>query len=260
MNAQRIIAITIRYFYLIKRDRWHVSEMFYWPFIDVALYGYISLWVEQGGNQNSAMPILATVVLWQSLIQADYGTSKNALGELWSANLVSLFASPMSLWEWVTAGAIISAAGTIFVSVLCTTLAKLVFDYSVLKLGLLLPFMLLNLYLFGFAIGLISTAVLFYSGVRAQAMVYMLGWIFSLIGGAYYPASILPLAMRIIARSLPLSYLFDGMREYETLGTIAYTDFSIAIVLTLCYLLFAILLLRKLFTRTLELGIARLAY
>jgi len=260
MSLQRIAAITIRYFYLIKRDRWHVSEMFYWPFIDVAMYGYISLWVEQGGNDSSTAPILATVVLWQSLIQADYGTSKNALGELWSANLVSLFSSPMSLWEWVAAGALISAAGTIFVSVLCTTLVKIFFGYSMLKIASILPFVLLNLYGFGLAIGLISTSVLFYSGVRAQAMVYMLGWIFSLIGGAYYPAAILPWPMRFVARSLPLSYLFDGIRQYETLGTIAYSNFTISLLLTFFYLVFALTLLRKLFNRTLELGLARLAY
>ena len=102
MKLHRIIAMIMRHLYLFPRtlERW--AEAIYWPVLDLVLWGLTSHWVESSGSEvpQLALIVLTGVVFWQVVWRANYEISVNLLEEFWNQNLVNLFATPLSVWEW----------------------------------------------------------------------------------------------------------------------------------------------------------------
>jgi len=259
MAVNRVYAIVKRYLYHLAHDRWDVAEILYWPFLDIAVYGYLSAWVSRGGTPTST-PVLATVILWQSLVQANFAISKNAIVELYTAGVVPLFSTPLTIREWATACMILSAGVALFATLFCNIVAIFMFGYSLTSIGWQLIPIALNLFCAGMAVGLAATSLLFYFGHRVRTLAYILGWIFSLVSGAYYPVDVLPVWMQLIARCLPLSYIFDIIRNPEISGNQIIINLGVASILTITYVFLAIRLLEYLFSRTLRNGLVRLTY
>jgi len=257
---RRINALITRYFYQLSHDRWHLADMFYWPFFDLAAMGYLATWVSRDAGSSWLSSIIGCMVLWQLVVQTNFVVSKNALLELISANVLNLFTTPIQIREWLTACCILSAAVGCTVLLFCSLVALLFFGYNLFSLGWLLVPVVINLYLSGIALGTFVTALLFYYGIRAQTVTYMLGWIFGLIGGSYYPADVLPLPLWVIARCIPLSYAFDVVRYHQLGTTFIWQNLVAAAILNVVYLLLATSLVRRLFSRTLRYGLARLTY
>jgi len=259
MAPHRIYAIVMRYLYHLTHDRWDVAETLYWPFLDIAVYGYLSAWVSRGGAPAST-PVIATVVLWQSLVQANFAISKNAIVELYTAGMVPLFSTPLTIREWAAACMILSTGVARFATLFCNAVALIMFGYSLTSIGWKLIPIVLNLFGAGMAVGLAATSLLFYFGHRVRTLAYILGWIFSLVSGAYYPVDVLPGWMQFIARILPLSYIFEIIRNPKLSTNHIILKLSIASILTISYVVLAMKLLEYLFSRTLRNGLARLSY
>ena len=102
MRLHRINAVIMRHLYLFPRtlERW--AESIYWPVIDLVVWGLTSKWVETAGSSvpQLALILLTGVVFWQVVWRANYEISVNLLEEFWNQNMVNLFATPLSVWEW----------------------------------------------------------------------------------------------------------------------------------------------------------------
>jgi len=260
MSLNRVYAIIVRYLSQLSHDRWHLADMFYWPFFDLAAMGYLATWISRDTGGAWLSSIVGCMVLWQLVVQTNFVVSKNALLELYSANIVNLFTTPIYLREWLVACTVLAAGVACIVLLFCSLIALTFFGYNPLILGYLLFPVVLNLYVSGIALGTFVTGLLFYYGLRAQTVTYILGWIFGLISGSYYPADVLPLPFWLIARCLPLSYAFDVVRYHHLGATFVWQNLLIAALLNAFYLVLATTVLHRLFNRTLRYGLARLTY
>ena len=120
MRLHRINAVIMRHLYLFPRtlERW--SESIYWPVLDLIVWGLTSRWVESSGNDvpQLALILLTGVVFWQVVWRANYEISVNLLEEFWNQNMVNLFATPLTVWEW--------SVGLVFLGLLKNVLTLLV--------------------------------------------------------------------------------------------------------------------------------------
>jgi len=96
MNLIRIFAMVQRYFYNLKHSYDRLSDMFYWPVMDLLLWGLTGLYF---ASLNPKAPFTSTVILtglifWIITWRAQYEITTNLLSEMWDRNLVNIFASP----------------------------------------------------------------------------------------------------------------------------------------------------------------------
>ena len=112
MNIQRIGALVSRNLQLAFRGFDPLIDLFYWPFFDLIVWGFTSRWVQSTGQEVSLM-WLTGLVLWQACYRANLDVSFNLLGELWSRNIVNLFATPLELNEWIASSLIVGTVNTI---------------------------------------------------------------------------------------------------------------------------------------------------
>src|SRR5436309_1141808 len=96
MKLHRIGALITRHLYLYKRSLARLMEIFYWPFLDLVVWGFITVYLMrfQGQLPGAVTFFLGALILWDVLFRAQQGITISFLEEIWARNLMNLFASP----------------------------------------------------------------------------------------------------------------------------------------------------------------------
>ena len=84
------------------------------------------------------------------------------------------------------------------------------FNVSELRVGLI-PFFA-NLLLFGWSMGIFSTALIMRYGQAAESLAWAVPFMVQPITAVYYPVSVMPGWLQWVALGLPSTHVFEGMR------------------------------------------------
>ncbi|MCX7958987.1 MAG: ABC transporter permease, partial [Deltaproteobacteria bacterium] len=164
MSISRIGAIFLRHLYLYRRSFVRIMEIFYWPLLDLLVWGFVSIYVSglaSGGKDiNFAAVFLGALILWDILFRSQQGISVSFLEEVWSRNFINLFVSPLGVGEYLTALMLVSLFKVVIVLVVSSVLAYLIYSFNLFVIGMyLIPFVI-NLIILGWSVGIITTALI----------------------------------------------------------------------------------------------------
>src|SRR5215468_10521217 len=131
-----------------------VLPLFAWVAIDIVLWGFITRYLNSVAHaQVDFVPaLLGAVLLWDFLSRVMQGVSTTFLEDVWSRNFLNLFASPLSISEYVAGLVTSSILTSLVVLNVMLALAYAAFGLSYLVYGVLLVPFLLVLFLFGIAL------------------------------------------------------------------------------------------------------------
>lgn len=260
MKFYRIQAIMMRHILQTYKDMAKIFDMLYWPLVDITLMGFTALWFQNNvsNNVNLGFMLLSGIILWGVIWRSNIDVSLNFLEELWSKNLVNLFSTPLSLAEWVVGMMILGFARSFIVFFYGSFLVWLFYSWNIFSLGLILIPLFLSLMISGWCIGFFIAGFLAYYGLRVQALVWAIGWVFSIFGAVYYPLKILPEWVQVISKGLPISYVMEGMRLYIETGSMPTGNLMIATGLNIVYLSFSLFFFRYMFNISRSKGLAYL--
>jgi ABC-2 type transport system permease protein len=93
-----------------------------------------------------------------------------------------------------------------------TLLAIAFFGFNLYALGLALAAFFLNLVVTSWAVGIVVAGVLLRNGMGAETLAWTLMFVLMPLTCVYYPVSVLPDWLQVIAWMLPPTYVFEGMR------------------------------------------------
>jgi ABC-2 type transport system permease protein len=112
--------------------------------------------------------------------------------DVWSRNFLNIFATPLSISEYVS-GLVLSSIGTSAVGlVVMIFLASTIFRLSFLAYGIALVPFLLVLFLFGIALGILGAATVLRFGPASEWFIWPVPALVSPFAGVFYPLSTLP--------------------------------------------------------------------
>lgn len=211
---QRVGALLLRHLYVLRSSWPRLLELAYWPTVQMVLWGFVTLFFVQHSSwvAQAAGVLISAVLLWDVLFRSNLGVSITFMEEMWARNLGSLFASPLRPYEMVLALAIMSLIRTLISVVPAILLAPPLFGVSVFSLGLPLAGFFANLLLFGWAIGLVVSALVLRLGLGAESLAWVAVFGLAPLSGVYYPIEVLPHWLQPVSWSLPSAYVFEGMR------------------------------------------------
>ena len=214
VSARRISALVLRYLFLLIGSWPRMLELIYWPMFQLILWGFItkhlltnSSWVAEASGV-----LIAAVLLWDILFRSQMGYSISFLEEMWSRNLGHLFVSPLRPYEMIAGLTCISLLRTLLGVVPATLVAIPLYHYSIYEIGLPLIAFFINLLVFGWALGMIITAVILRAGLGAESFAWLAVFAIAPISAIYYPVSVLPSWLQPVAWAMPPAYVFEGMR------------------------------------------------
>jgi len=214
MTFHRIAAIVLRQFYLMRGSPVRVLPIFAWVAIDIVLWGFITRYLNTLASPGfDFVPmLLGAVLLWDFFTRVMHGVTIAFLEDVWSHNFLNLFASPLSIREYV-GGLVITCIATSLLGLLTmVVLATTVFGLSFFVYGLMLVPFLLVLFLFGIALGIFASALVLRFGPASEWIVWPVPAFISPFAAIFYPVSTLPQWMQQVSHLLPPSYVFEGMR------------------------------------------------
>ena len=221
MSLTRVYAIFLRQVFLIKSNPTRLASIFLWVVVDTIQWGFISKYLGSLGQSTFSFitVILGAIILWEFVSRTQHGLMRGFLEDIWTQNFINYFASPLQIREYLGGLVVTSIATTLSGCCLMVIIAGLAFGYNIFKVGLfLLPFVLI-LFVFGIAMGIFVSAIIFRLGPSGEWLGWPVPLILSIFSGVYFPISTLPTVLRIIAQLMPPCYVFESMRSILTTGT-----------------------------------------
>jgi ABC-2 type transport system permease protein len=241
MRLTRAAAVVLRQLYLFRGSFARVLPLFVWATLDVVLWGFITKYLDVvAPNAPSFVPsLLGAVLLWDFLSRAMLGVTTTFLEDVWSRNFLNVFATPMSIAEYL-AGLVMSSVLTSAVGLTAMLLVAFwAFGLSLAGYGALaIPFVLV-LFLFGIALGVLGSAAVLRLGPAAEWFVWPIPAVVSPFVGVFYPLETLPPWMQWVGRALPPSYVFESMRALVAGRPVAPASLAAAFALAVLYVLLA---------------------
>ena len=257
MNATRAAAIVLRHFYLLRGSLTRVVPLVVWVAIDIVLWGFITRYLNSvAGSRVDFVPLLlGAVLLWDFFSRVMHGVTTAFFEDVWSRNFVNLFATPLTLTEYlgglVVSSTVTSAIGLLVMLVLATG----IFGLSFFVYGLAFFPFLLVLFLFGVALGILGSGVVLRLGPAAEWFVWPIPALVSPFVGVFYPLGTLPPWMQLLARGLPPAYVFEGMRTILAGGAMPVHMLTLGAALSALYVVLACWVFTRIYGYTVRTGL-----
>ena len=232
----------LRHFYLIKGSLPRILDLIYWPTIQIILWGFISKFfsIYSDYYNNTVGIILTCAILYDILFRSSISFNMLFLEEVWSRNFTNLFIAPLRLREIIVSLIFTALVRTLIGLVPAIILTSPLFGVSILKLGLPLLLLFLSLYIFGITLGLFVSAGLIRFGPSFENIAWSSLFLLAPLGCIYYPIEILPSFFQLIAKALPLVYIFDEARNILINDFVNYDNLKYAYLLNIVYLIIGI--------------------
>jgi ABC-2 type transport system permease protein len=258
MNISRVRGVFFRYFFTLK-DIHQLSDLFYWPLVDILLWGLTSIWIQdQNDVPNLPLILMTALIFWQITWRGSLGISFHLLQEFWHRNLVNLFSTPLKISEWI-GGTLLLAFCKLFISIIFAALmVYILYALNVFAIGwVFVPFAML-LFVFGWTIGFLSSGLVIYWGHKVEMFAWMLPFLFAPFSAVFYPVDVLPGWAQIISWGLPTTYVFEGMRKILNGNPFPIGYFWASLITNFLFLCGSILFFKLMFYKSLDKGLARL--
>jgi ABC-2 type transport system permease protein len=252
-----ISAIVLRQLYLLRGGATRVLSLVIWVAIDIILWGFMTKYLNTvtAAGFDFVPVLLGAVLLWDFFTRVMFGVTMAFFEDVWSRNFLNIFASPVSITEYlaglVSASILTSTFGLLVMLVLATALFGLSFlSYG----GLLVPFLMV-LFLFGIALGIVGCSFVLRFGPSAEWFVWPIPAILSPFAGVFYPISTMPHWVQWFAHLLPPLYVFEGMRAIVTGGTMSFMSLVIGGALAVFYVLGASVVFMRVYRNAVRTGL-----
>lgn len=257
MKIRRIFAIFLAQLYLYKRSLSRILEIFYWPTMDILLWGFITIYLQK---YSYSMPkfigfFLGALIFWDLFFRAQQGITVSFLEDMWARNLINIFVSPISISEYILGLLLISFLKVLISLVVMSILSYIFYEFNVFLMGLYLYLFLFNLILMGWGVGIFTLGLILRFGQELEILAWAIAFLFMPFSAVFYPVNVLPPFMQIIAKFIPASYVFEGMRGVIENGYFLWNLFFLSLLLNIIYFIVVIILFKKFFKQVLKKGI-----
>lgn len=257
MSVKRIFALVIRHLYVWPRNLDRLMGSFGWPILEIIIWGITMSYFQKNlfDSLSILTVILGSVMMWQILARTQTEISIVFLDEVWNKNLINIFSSPLTKGEFLVSIIVLNTIKIFFTIISLVITAFFFYKFNLISsFGLYLPFLLLNLSLFGWTVGFFVIGVILRFGYRVQELAWAIFLVTQPFSCVFYPVSALPDWARPVAMVLPSSYLFEEMRNILSKNPINANNLYISFSLNIIYLCLSIWFFSAMFEKAREHG------
>lgn len=228
MHWGRVFALVLRYTYLYRRSVPRLIEMVFWPMMDLLVWGFVTAYLLELNPETPGMVtfLLGAMIFWDILYRSQQGLALSFLEDLWSRNILNLFASPIRLREFLAATFLVGLFKVLVITTVLFATALGLYRFNLFDVGpSLVPFFI-NLLVMGWAVGMVTVAIILRFGIGAEALAWAIPFLLQPLAAVFYPVAVLPGWLQPVALSIPATHVFEGMRHVLQGG-----DFPLAMLL-----------------------------
>ena len=174
MKIYRIKAVMMRHAYEVRRNVDRVTDMIYWPVLDIIVWGFFTVYLAHGGRPGGGIAgfLLGAAILWGMFYSFQRDMAVGFLDELWPRNLINLFSTPLDVSEYLS-GLIVVNLFKVMAGAVCAGIVPWAcYAFNIFpRLPQFVPFML-NLMLFGLALGVFTSGLILRYATKVQGLAW----------------------------------------------------------------------------------------
>lgn len=233
----RLRAVSRRQLYVAVRSPHRLFDLTVWPLVDAVLFGSLAVFFQQASGGSAARTgagyLIAGIVLWHVVYQAQIAVATGLLEETWSRNLLSLLVTPIREVEFI-AGLALFGLVKMFLGVgVVAAVAAALYAFDITSLGFGLVPVVAVLLVAGWAIALFVVGLVLRFGSGAEVLAWGILFVILPLSGVFYPLEAIPAVLRPIASVLPTTYAFGVGRTLVEGGPMPWGQLGIATLTTL---------------------------
>ncbi len=257
MKLYRIWGVALRYLYLFRHSLDRLSDAFFWPTVDIVLWGLTSSFFAQSLDSGSTLVLglLGGIILWIFPWRGQYEIAVNLLEDLWNRNLVNIFVSPVKFAEWIFTLLLIGLGKALLSSAYAAIIVYALYSANILTVGYsLIPWAMI-LVMFGWVFGLLVASIIMRYGTKIQTLAWTSIYVIAPFAAVYYPVANLPLWAQKIAHFVPASHVFEALRASIAGTPTPLVNLIWPTLLCIGYFTLASLMIRQSFRHILKRGL-----
>jgi ABC-2 type transport system permease protein len=221
-SATKVSAFFWKSWLMTRRNVMTVFEVVFWPVVSLLSVGLMTTFL--------AVPLRTRVfvlvgTLAFSVVQVcQIDVAYAVLLDMWGKSLKHQFLAPVRPWQMALGAWLMGAVRAVVVFALMSAVSSWVFGVGFLAPGpARTGAFVLGLLLAAAGVGLFVAALLLLFGVHAEVTAWSGVSLILLVCGIYYPVSLLPKPLDIVAQAIPLTYFLDAFRaEYGFPSLVAF--------------------------------------
>lgn len=215
MSPRIVSALVTRYVLLYTRNPVRLFELFFWPVVQLLVWGFLTVFLQQQGGAGPPgfiVFLIGGIILWDALYRAQQGVAISFLEDVWTRNLLNIFAAPVRMTEYLAATFAVGILRVLVTAAVMIAIAAAVYHFHFLGFGARLVVFYANLLGFGWVLGIVAMALILRWGHGAESLAWSVPFIIQPVAAVFYPVAVLPGWARPIALAMPPAHVFEGMR------------------------------------------------
>jgi ABC-2 type transport system permease protein len=214
MNLNNIWAILKNDARIVRKVRWRMLEVTYFPLSTLLIWGLFALYSRQYALE-AGLIVLVSNLFWSFSQMAQQQANMLMMEDLWTLSIRHVFVAGVTEFEYIVAKLMGSAAVAVCVSSVLLVIANAFGAPLAENLPVVLA-------LAGCALlGSLALSTIIAGTVMMLGREYsFLSWsslhIFILLSGPFYSTEVFPAAIRAVSEVMPFTYVFSGARALAT--------------------------------------------
>ncbi|MCX8206370.1 MAG: ABC transporter permease [Methanothrix sp.] len=200
-----------------RRNVFTVFELVFWPLISLLSIGLMTRFLGIGGDTVAFLLVGAIGLTILQICQID--VAYVLLFDMWSKSIKNTFVSPVRGYHLVLGALLFGMVRGTFAFTILVVISRILFGFDFLAGGVhTVVIFLAGVFAVSAIIGMIVCISILLFGQKADVAAWSLSGVIMLISGIYYPVSVLPEPLQLMARAVPLTYFLEYYRSAYGFG------------------------------------------
>jgi ABC-2 type transport system permease protein len=224
---------------MAKRNFFTIFEVIFWPFIGLMSIGLMANFFSM--NSKTVSFILIGAITFSIIQVCQIDVAYVMLFDMWSKSIKHTFMAPVKGYHLIIGSLFFGVLRSGLVFIILVIISFYVFGFNFFAGGFIPVVVFLGgIFLSSASVGILVCISILYFGQRAEVAAWTIAGIMMFVCGIYYPVSVLPEGVQMIARAIPLTYFLEYMRSFYGFGE---ADVMLGFGLGLFYLVFGLVAL-----------------
>ena len=207
----KVSAFFLRSWRMTYRNAFTIFEIVFWPIVNLLSVGLLTTFLQ--AEPGTVVFVLVGTFALSTVQVCQLDVAYAALFDMWSRSIKHQLVAPIRPWHLLLGSWLMGLMRGTLVFMLQAAVSHWMFGVNVLAHGVAPALALLaGLLLSAGGIGLLVCTLLMLFGLRAEVSAWSGVSLILLVCGVYYPVSVLPAPLQVVAAAVPLTHFLEAFR------------------------------------------------
>lgn len=207
----KVSAFFLRSWRMTYRNAFTIFEIVFWPIVNLLSVGLLTRFLQ--AEPGTVVFVLVGTFALSTVQVCQLDVAYAALFDMWSRSIKHQLVAPIRPWHLLLGSWLMGLMRGTLVFMLQAAVSQWMFGVNVLAHGVAPALALLaGLLLSAGGIGLLVCTLLMLFGLRAEVSAWSGVSLILLVCGVYYPVSVLPAPLQVVAAAVPLTHFLEAFR------------------------------------------------